>query len=808
MPEGARIPGTRPKLGGMTSTSQPTAVDTPHGRDTAEADAEPDDLLGATLRDTYGIRRVLGEGGMGRVYEAHHTRIQGKRFAIKVLRAEMAYSPEVRTRFQREADAAASIEHPNVIAVHDFGYTQDGRPYMVCDYLDGIGLNDLIAQKKHVSVGVAVHIARQVCRALQAAHDKGVIHRDLKPENIYLIGPEERPEVKVLDFGLSRFMEATTTANTVTRTGIVMGTPAYMAPEQARGERVDHRVDVYGVGVLLYTSLTGHSPFEEESPQQTVLAVMSKEATRPRIHAPWIPEELELVIQRTMAREPAERYQTMAELDAALSLFDVLPNPDALPPKSNVRPQLLSRLGSMTDDVDVGSARSQVITLLLSAVAVVLLGLVTVLAGVPDLLGMERPLSTIEFILIFAAVIGTLLTPVLLFVRWFRRRLWNNSVRIVEMVPRLRGPLVAGAAVYGLVALAGRAMDGCGAQFGSRVLAPGISGWLGWGPILFGVGVIGAVAAAVRRRLLASSPLGPAGGFRRLLAGPVVLGVAAAGSLALLQLGVRLRTVVPAIAAVPEPVAAVEPPATTAAAAPSARPASAAAPAPAAAASGAPSVERAPTQELSRAIPRGVAGLSELRQRYPRDPAVLEPLAKAHAQQNGSDVQTLEVLDALFQVAPHKALDKELSGLVMRATHQSGDVASRALDLMAHRMGKRGPDLLYDLFVTSQRLRVAVRERLDDPKVQQNFTPELAIAYELRTAKGCEERVPLLPRARKIGDERSIVMLQLLSNRTKRGCGWKKSRPCPPPCSTQAAAFRKTASDIQKRLSAAAKTSK
>src|SRR5690606_2534716 len=169
-------------------------------------------------------------------------------------------------------------------------------------------------------------------------------------------------------------------------------------------------------------------PFEEESPQQTVLAVMSKEPVRPRVHAAWIPEELELVIQRAMARDPNERYQTMAELDAALSLFDVLPNPDA-PPKSAVRPQLLSRYAGSADEVDVGSAGSQVVMLLLSALLLVLLGRASARPGAPSLFGSEKPLSTTEFVLIFAAVIGTLLTPVFLFVRWLKRTLWNNSVR-------------------------------------------------------------------------------------------------------------------------------------------------------------------------------------------------------------------------------------------------------------------------------------------------------------------------------------------------------------------------------------------
>jgi serine/threonine-protein kinase len=788
----------------MTDTSQPTAVDTPHGRDTALADADADNLLGVTLHDTYGIRRIVGEGGMGRVYEAHHTRIAGKRFAIKVLRAEMAYSPEVRTRFQREADAAASIAHPNVIAVNDFGYAPDGRPYIVYDYLDGIPLSELIFQKKHVEVGIAVYIARQVCKGLQAAHDKGVIHRDLKPENIYLLGPPERPDVKVLDFGLSRFMEATS-SNNVTRTGVVMGTPAYMAPEQACGERVDHRADVYGVGTLLYAMMTGHSPFEEDSPQAIVLAVMSKEPTRPRVHAPWIPEELEIVMQRAMARVPGERYATMTELDAALSLFDVLPHPDSPAPKSNVRPQLLSRLGSMTDDVDVGSARGQVVLLLVSVLVLLLLGLVTALAGAPDLLGMSRPLSTAEFVLILLAVVGTVLTPLILFVRWMRRRLWNNSVRIVELVPRLRGPLVAAAAVYGVLALSGRAADGCGAQFGAPGLSPGLSGWMGWGPILFGVALIAATTAAIRRRLLDSN----AGAFRRLIAGPVLLGGAAVAAISLIQFGVRLRTTVPVIAAKPEPAPTA---ATTTPGDPAPAPTRAAAsvpvPAPApppAAASGALVIERAPPELVAQTIPKGVIALEELKERYPNDPAVLEPLAIAYSKQAGGELQALEVLEKLFVIAPNKVHDKELEKVVMKTAVGSGYLATRALDLMAQKMGRRGADLLYDLFVTSANLRVAARERLDQAKAKGHFSPALAVAYDLRTADGCDARNGMLDRAAKVGDERSIAILQMFGNRTKKGCGYKKRMPCPPPCSAQAAAFRKTASDIQKRMTAESK---
>jgi serine/threonine protein kinase len=290
----------------------------------------PDPLLGETLHDTYLLKRLVGEGGMGRVYEAHHTRIEGKRFAVKVLRAELVHSPEVRSRFRREAQAAAAIQHPNVVGVHDFGHTPDGRPYLVAEFLEGIDLRARVERDGPLPAELAVHVARRVCEAVQAAHVHGVIHRDLKPENVTLVGPPDRPVVKVLDFGLSRFMDAPA-GTPVTRAGVVMGTPAYMSPEQARGERVDHRADIYGVGVLLYVALTARAPFGEETPQQTLLAVMNSEPPRPREHVPSIPEALEAIVLRAMAREPAGRYPSAADLDDALAPFDDLARPLGAP---------------------------------------------------------------------------------------------------------------------------------------------------------------------------------------------------------------------------------------------------------------------------------------------------------------------------------------------------------------------------------------------------------------------------------------------------------------------------------------------
>ena len=182
---------------------------------------DADTLLGTTLRQNYMVERIIGEGGMGRVYEARHTRIKGKRFAVKVLHAEFLRQPEVRTRFHREAEAAALIDHPNVVGVYDVDETKDGRPYLVAEFLEGEELGDMLDRVGKLSVSQTVRVVRQVCKALAAAHTHGVIHRDVKPENVFLAGSPGRSTVKVLDFGISRLEDKS--ARNLTKTGMVMG---------------------------------------------------------------------------------------------------------------------------------------------------------------------------------------------------------------------------------------------------------------------------------------------------------------------------------------------------------------------------------------------------------------------------------------------------------------------------------------------------------------------------------------------------------------------------------------------------------
>jgi serine/threonine-protein kinase len=280
---------------------------------------EPDALVGTTLAHTYTLDKVLGEGSMGRVYLARHTRIASKRFAVKVLHTQYARHAEALERFKREAEAAGLISSPHVVGVQDYGRTPDGRPFLVNDFLVGEELADRLLREGQLPIGEAVRIVRQICSGLAVAHASGIIHRDVKPENVFLVGADDDLTAMLLDFGISRFHDG---GKTLTQAGTTLGTPDFMAPEQARGQPVDHRADIYAVGVMLYAMVTGVMPFERESAQETLLALLTEEAPPPRLVEPSIPEHLETIIMRAMAKELPDRYQWIAELSQALAPYD------------------------------------------------------------------------------------------------------------------------------------------------------------------------------------------------------------------------------------------------------------------------------------------------------------------------------------------------------------------------------------------------------------------------------------------------------------------------------------------------------
>jgi len=438
-------------------------------------DSVIDPLIGATLADSYQVVRVIGEGGMGRVYEARHTRLHNKRFAIKMLLDEYARQTDVVARFQREAESASGIAHPNIVGVYDVHRTEDGRPYIVGEYLDGEELGAMLDRVEKLETGFAVRIVRQVCSALEAAHNAGVVHRDMKPENVFLVGPPAAPLAKILDFGISK----QASNGTLTQTGMVMGTPSYMAPEQARGAKVDHRVDIYAAGAILYRALTGEKPFDGE-PAEILTAVLTEEPPRPRQLDPSISEALELVIQRAMAKEPGDRYQHMAELEAALARFDPLgPLPSqgttVLAPAPNTAPGLakpgdrtlpassVAGLGWSIEEASREARLARPLLVVLSIVAYLwaIAGVVAVLADCLRLAhGKGSTISSTESVLVVAGTLLATVTPALLWVRHVARRVWTNSVRSVQQARRLKTSLVASVAAYGLGALLVHVFEG------------------------------------------------------------------------------------------------------------------------------------------------------------------------------------------------------------------------------------------------------------------------------------------------------------------------------------------------------------
>ncbi len=296
--------------GSLASTATATAA-------AAAAAETPSQLVGTLLAGRYRIKTLCGEGGMGRVYEAEHVEI-GRRVAVKVLHPAYSRTPEVVERFRREARAASKAGHPNIVDVTDSGTTSDGSFFFVMEYVEGVELGLVIFKEGPLSAGRALHIAAQMCDALQAAHDAGIIHRDLKPENVLLISKEGAPDfVKVLDFGIAKSaeMEETNKAGRrLTRPGVAMGTPEYMAPEQAAGKPADPRSDIYAVGSILYEMLTGNPPYDGDNVME-VLHKKANESPPPlRSLRPDLSPEVEQLVERAMARSPAMRPQSMVEL--------------------------------------------------------------------------------------------------------------------------------------------------------------------------------------------------------------------------------------------------------------------------------------------------------------------------------------------------------------------------------------------------------------------------------------------------------------------------------------------------------------
>jgi HAMP domain-containing protein/predicted Ser/Thr protein kinase len=272
---------------------------------------------GTLFADRYEILGTLGKGGMGAVYRARDRQLD-EVVAVKVLRAELLKEdPTLLDRFKQEVRLARKITHRNVLRTHDVGETQ-GTPYISMEYLDGVTLKDLIQNKGALPVGVGLRIAKQMCYGLEAAHREGVIHRDIKPQNMLIL--PETGELKIMDFGIARRSEVKGEEGSgLTTAGTVMGTPDYMPPEQAQGNPVDFRSDIYSLGVVLFEIFVGRLPFRADNAMATVLSHVQQAPPKPRSLNTRIPEDLEAVILRCLEKDPSARFGSVGELLDALT---------------------------------------------------------------------------------------------------------------------------------------------------------------------------------------------------------------------------------------------------------------------------------------------------------------------------------------------------------------------------------------------------------------------------------------------------------------------------------------------------------
>jgi serine/threonine-protein kinase len=304
-----RRPASAPGLG-RPPTTEPPRSRTPIG-------SMADLLVGSVLADRYKLLSKLGEGAMGWVFLAEHTEI-GKKYAVKVMRPSLCRLPEAVRRFRREARAATQVGSKHIVDVTDFGTTPTGSVFFVMEYLEGgEDLDTVLKKSGRLPWKRVVHIVAQLCDALQAAHDAGIIHRDVKPANFYRVNVDGDADfIKVLDFGIARL--ANPTDSIVTQTGVVMGTPDYMAPEQAQGLHVDHRADIYSLGATCYALLTGRAPFTGKNEYDIIYKHLNETPRPPSLTSNDVPEWLDQVVLRAMAKTPDHRWASMAEFAAAL----------------------------------------------------------------------------------------------------------------------------------------------------------------------------------------------------------------------------------------------------------------------------------------------------------------------------------------------------------------------------------------------------------------------------------------------------------------------------------------------------------
>ena len=322
------------KICPVCSTEYPDDVKfCPNDGQTLRSAAPAHDLVGQVIADRYHVVKKLGEGGMGQVYLAEHVKM-GRRSAIKVMNPAMVHDPDAVARFNREASNASRINHPNVCAIYDFGETSDGLIYLAMEFIEGEPLTDVLERDGALPLPRATAIFLQTADALQAAHDLGIVHRDLKPDNIMLRRSKDGSDVvKVVDFGIAKAVGGDQAGQKVTKTGLVVGTPEFMSPEQLSGDTVDGRSDLYSLALVFYRMLSGSVPFAATSVQEIMIKRLTEDPVKLAEARPDLsfPTGLQPVLDTALARTPAQRYQAVAKFAADVAAVTGRPTSGGVP---------------------------------------------------------------------------------------------------------------------------------------------------------------------------------------------------------------------------------------------------------------------------------------------------------------------------------------------------------------------------------------------------------------------------------------------------------------------------------------------
>jgi eukaryotic-like serine/threonine-protein kinase len=639
----------------------------------------PAALVGTILSGRYLLERVLGEGGMGAVYQAEHTHMR-KRLAVKVLHPEMSRMPEVVARFEREAMAAAHIDHPNIAAATDFGKTEDGSFFLVLEFVEGTSLRDRISKQAPLPVARAIHIVHQIASALQRAHQLGIVHRDLKPENVMLVDREGDPDfVKVLDFGIAKVpvgeLSGVSSSGqpVLTQLGMVYGTPEYMAPEQAAGQEVDARADLYSLGTMFYELLCGVRPFDHES--KVALMGMHVTAPVPRMAemAPkvTVPPEIESVVLKLLEKEATNRFDDSLFLEVLEDLTAHYPSEIAVPTTDRPDARVASRPGRGSSPTTPRSQSRAIVT--------------------PAETGAPLPV-----------------------VRASSRK-----------PPRIA---VVGASALGLGA----------------TITVAVALLTGKPPESKAPGIAAARDGATTNVTAPSSP-------------PPTLSSAA-----------EPAVISSAVAHTDEG-----------------------------------SVDRI-LANASAALARGedaaaISTLTPLAERYPDRVDVHRLLARAFAN-TGNTKESMKETETWLKLDPGAAKDSKVIDDV-RSAAIGREAPELAFAILQNNMGTSGVEVLYDFAygtaaAQNPTLSARARNAVARAEVRGRASPGLQVTLDLRTTAGCDAKRALLPRAREVGDIRTLATLKTF--RTDKGCGFANAKDCYP-CLHKDLLLSKTIAAIEER---------